>query len=186
MLVLRGDAGIGKTALLDDAAERFAEAGLRVLRTAGVESDAELAFSALREFLEPIASSLDSLPAPQRDALRGALAAGSDAPVERFAVVRGDARPAGRRPPRRRRCSGWWTTSEWLDAASREALLFAARRLDAEPVVLLFAARSDAELSPAGSRSCRSAGSTGPRRPSSWPARPGARWRCTWPTGCRG
>ena len=120
-----------------------------MLRTAGVESDAELAFSALREFLEPIASSLDSLPAPQRDALRGALAAGSDAPVERFAVYAatlGLLSAAAEEAP----LLGLVDDVQWLDAASREALLFAARRLDAEPVVLLFAARTDAELSPAG------------------------------------
>src|SRR5690348_1226698 len=83
-LVLRGDAGIGKSALLACAVEDAD--GLRVLRALGVESESELAFSALHELVRPILGHLDDLPAVQRDALRGALALGPPGQVDRFAV----------------------------------------------------------------------------------------------------
>src|SRR4051794_19082553 len=68
VLVLRGEAGIGKTALLDYVAEQAS--GCRVFRVAGVESEMELAFAGLYQLCAPMLSGLDGLPVPQRDALR--------------------------------------------------------------------------------------------------------------------
>jgi AAA ATPase domain len=84
VLVLRGEAGIGNTALPDFLAERAA--GCRVLRTSGVESEMELAFAGIHQLCAPMLSHLDRLPGPQRDALRTVfgLSAG-DAP-DRFLV----------------------------------------------------------------------------------------------------
>lgn len=137
-LVLVGDPGIGKTALLGHAAARAS--GLRVLRASGVETEAELAFAALHQLLRPELGRVGALPERQALALRSALGLGGDAGHDRFLV-------------------GLATLSllseiaedgpllclvddaHWLDRSSADALLFAARRLDAEGVVLIFAAR---------------------------------------------
>ncbi|MFI6290388.1 ATP-binding protein [Nonomuraea sp. NPDC050790] len=137
-LVVRGEAGIGKSALLEDAAARATEA--RVLRVTGVESEADLPFAALHLLLRPILEHARALPPQQADALRGALGQGGAIRGDRFLV-------------------GLATLSllvelsaaspvlclvddaQWLDGESADALLFAARRLHAEPVTVLFAAR---------------------------------------------
>src|SRR5262249_2248198 len=71
-VVLRGDAGIGKSALLERAVELARSAGLRVLRTTGVRTESHLPFAGLHQLLQPILSGLGSLPTPQRAALAGA------------------------------------------------------------------------------------------------------------------
>ncbi|MFD6351063.1 helix-turn-helix transcriptional regulator [Nocardia tengchongensis] len=137
VLVLRGEAGIGKTALLEFAAGH-AE-GLRVLRGAGLEAEAELPFAGLQLLLAPALDRLPGLPEPQRAALSAALGLG----------------PGGREPM----LTGLAVLSllteyadgpgllvvvddaQWLDRASRDALLFAARRLRAEGMVMLFGVR---------------------------------------------
>src|SRR5919201_6774651 len=86
-LVVRGEAGIGKTALLKAAVER-AE-GMRVLHALGVESEVEIAFSGLHELLRPALSSVDSVPDSQAVALRAALALGAGAVADRLAVFGG-------------------------------------------------------------------------------------------------
>jgi predicted ATPase len=83
-LVLRGEAGIGKTALLDYAAER-AE-GMTVVRALGIESEAELEFSALLEVCRPLIDSIAELPEHQAEALRTALGSGAAATLDRFAI----------------------------------------------------------------------------------------------------
>src|SRR5215467_10688946 len=83
-LVLRGEAGVGKSALLAHARER-AE-GMRVLRALGVEAESELAFAALHQLLRPVLDELGRLPAPQADALRGALGLGATPAGDRFLI----------------------------------------------------------------------------------------------------
>src|SRR4051812_7740936 len=82
-LVLRGDAGIGKTALLDAAADRAPD--FVVLRARGAEAESPLAFGCLRDLLEPLLDHRDRLARPQADALDGALRLGPPHPGDRFA-----------------------------------------------------------------------------------------------------
>lgn len=137
-LVIRGEAGIGKTALLEAAVERGAD--LRVLRALGVESEVEIAFSGLHELLRPVLPLLDGLPAPQAAGLRAALAIGGDRPGERLAVFGGTlsllANAAEERP-----LLCVVDDAHWLDGASAAALTFAARRLDRDGVAILFGVR---------------------------------------------
>ncbi|MEO3784137.1 AAA family ATPase [Actinocorallia sp. B10E7] len=137
-LVLRGEPGIGKTALLDHAAA--SAEGLRLVRGTGVEFEAELPFSGLQLLLRPALGSLAALPGPQREALEAAFglgpAAGSEPMLVGPAVVSLLAEHAGE--------TGLLCLvddAQWLDRASRDALLFAARRLHAEGVVMIFAVR---------------------------------------------
>ena len=141
-LVLRGEAGIGKTSLLDYAADRAF--GMHVSRTSGIESEAELAFSGLYDLLQPFASHLSSLPEPQRAALAAALALGPPVGAERFAVcvaTLGLVASVAEETPLLMICDD----AQWLDPSSASALGFTARRLDAEAAVLLFAASTDAD-----------------------------------------
>ena len=138
-LVLRGEPGIGKTALLDHAADRAF--GLRVLRGAGVESEAELPFAGLHLLLRSILDRLDRLPGPQRGALGGAFGLGAgDSGGDRFLIGAGVlsllADVAEDAP-----LLCLIDDAQWLDRASAEALLFAARRLDRDGVVMIFAVR---------------------------------------------
>jgi DNA-binding CsgD family transcriptional regulator len=143
-LVLRGDAGIGKTALLEDARERAAD--MHVLRARGVESESELPFAALHQLIRPALGHIERLPAPQAEALRGALGLADGSGQERFLVFAGClsllSELAERRP-----VLCLVDDAHWLDAGSSDALQFVARRLDAEGIVMLFAAR-DGELHP--------------------------------------
>jgi hypothetical protein len=139
-LVVRGEAGVGKTALLDYAAA--AADGMRVLRGTGIESEAELPFAALHLLLRPGLARLDELPPPQARALRGAFGLAEASGADRFGIglaalsvlseLAGDGV-----------LLGLIDDAHWLDRASADALLFAARRLEADGVVLLFAARED-------------------------------------------
>ncbi len=138
VLVLRGDPGIGKTALLHYARER--SHGLTVVGTRGVESEAELPFSALAELLEPLLGGLDRLPAPQAAAVRSALALGPPVPGDAFAVATGALNlilAAARESP----LLVLVDDVHWLDAGSAETLLFAARRLETDGVAVLVAVR---------------------------------------------
>src|SRR5918999_3315303 len=138
-LVVFGEAGIGKSALLVDAAERAGD--LRVLRAAGAESEAELAFAGLQQLLWPVLGRLRRLPAPQADALRGAFGL-VDVEASRFLVELGLlgllAEVADERP-----VLCLVDNAHWLDRASAEALVFVARRLQGERVLLLLGARDD-------------------------------------------
>jgi DNA-binding CsgD family transcriptional regulator len=139
VLFLYGQAGIGKTALLDHA--QAAADGIPVLRTTGVETEVELAFGALHQLLLPALPGLAGLAAPQRAALGCALGLeGPRAPQDRFliglAVLTLLAEYAAAGP-----LLCLVDDAHWLDQPSRDALLFAARRLDAEGVAVLAAAR---------------------------------------------
>ncbi len=137
-LVVRGEAGIGKTALLEDAIERGR--GCRVVRTVGVESEMELAFAALQQMCAPLIDGLERIPPPQRDALATAFGLSAGPPPDRFLVglaVLSLLADAASGPP----LIGVVDDAQWLDQSSAQALLFVARRLHAESVLLLFAER---------------------------------------------
>ena len=137
-LVITGEPGVGKSALLEDARDQAGD--MCVLGGSGVESEAQLPFAALQQILRPILGLVETLPRPQAAAIRGALgleAAGSD---DRFlvslAVLSLLAEAAEARP-----LLCLVDDAHWLDDASADALVFAARRLEAEGIAMLFAAR---------------------------------------------
>ena len=142
VLVLHGEAGVGKSALLDDAAA--SACGFRVARATGVQSERELAFGALHQLCAPLRDRLDGLPPPQRDALGAAFGLSAGTAPERFLVGLAT-------------LSLLSATAEegpllcvvedahLLDRPSAQALAFVARRLLAEPVALLFATRRRTE-----------------------------------------
>lgn len=136
VLVLRGEAGVGKTTLLDYLQDQAT--GLRVSRTVGVESEMELAFAGLQRLCSPMLSSLAGLPRPQREALLAAFGLRTGEPPSRLLVglavlglLSGPAEPLV--------CLV--DDAQWLDQASAQALAFVARRLLAEPVALVFTVR---------------------------------------------
>ncbi len=143
-LVLRGGAGVGKTALLDWAA---ALPGVTVLRGSGVEFEAELPFAGLTQLLRPGVDRLDRLPGPQRDALRSAFGLARGEPADRLLVGLGVltllAELADEAP-----LLCLVDDAHWLDSVSADALLFAARRLAGEGVALVFGARDGAFPAP--------------------------------------
>ncbi|MFI7538627.1 ATP-binding protein [Streptosporangium sp. NPDC049376] len=142
-VVLRGEAGTGKTALLDAAAARGGS--MRVLRTTGVESESDLAFAALHQVLWPVTGSLDALPEPQRDAVRAALGMAAGGAGDRFLVGAGVlSLLAEAAAPDGLICVV--DDFQWVDRASADALLFAARRLGTERVAMLLAVRGDAPV----------------------------------------
>jgi DNA-binding CsgD family transcriptional regulator len=138
-LVLRGEPGIGKTALLAEVTERAY--GFRVIRATGVEEEAELPFAGLHLLLRSALDRVTAIPDVQAEALRGALGlAAKSGPPDRFlvglAVLSLLAELAADLP-----LLCMVDDAHWLDRASADALLFAARRLDTESVVLLLATR---------------------------------------------
>ena len=142
-LVLRGEAGIGKTALLDDA---VAHAGdLTVLRVVGVESETSMGFAALHRLLLSLLPALDRLPEPQREALEAVFGLRSDGRGDVFLVglavltLLGDA-------ARDRPLLCIVDDAQWLDRASIDVLAFVARRVYADQIALLFAVREPSEL----------------------------------------
>ena len=137
-LVVRGEPGVGKTALLDYLAGRAA--GCLVARAAGVQSEMELAFAGLHQLCAPMLDHAESLPGPQREALRTAFGLSAGPAPDRFLVglaVIGLLSETARERP----LVCVIDDQQWLDRASAQALGFAARRLAADPVGLAFAAR---------------------------------------------
>ena len=142
VLVMRGEPGVGKTALLEYAIE--SAAGLRVARVAGVESEMELAFAALQQLCAPMLDKLEGLPDPQRDALGVAFGLTTGAAPDRFLVglaALSLLSEAAEQQP----LLCVIDDAQWLDRASAQALAFVARRLLAEPVALVFATREPGE-----------------------------------------
>ena len=139
-LVVRGEPGVGKTVLLDYLAGRASGSGCRVVRAVGVQSEMELAFAGLHQLCAPMLDHAESLPVPQRGALRTAFGLGAGPVPDRFlvglAVLGLLSEAAGDRP-----LICVVDDAQWLDRASAQALGFAARRLAADPVGLVFAAR---------------------------------------------
>lgn len=140
VLVLRGEAGVGKTALLEFLVEE-AE-GWRCVHVSGVESDMELAYAGLHQLCSPLLGHLDDLPAPQRDALAVAFGRGVGPPPQRFLVglaVLGLLAAAVHEQP----LLCVVDDAQWLDQVSVQTLGFVARRLVAEPIALVLAARTE-------------------------------------------
>lgn len=140
LLVLRGEAGIGKTALLDDTATHAHD--MSVARISGSEAESTLGFSGLHQLLQPALHLIDDIPAPQSDALAVALTLRDGTPPERFAVGAATlsllSRFAQESP-----LLAVIDDAHLLDPPSAETLLFVARRLVADPVALLIAIRPD-------------------------------------------
>ncbi|GAA1943877.1 LuxR family transcriptional regulator [Streptomyces durmitorensis] len=148
--VVRGEAGIGKSGLLEHAALQATTHGMRLLRATGIEAESELPFAGLHLLLHRVTDRIDDLPQPQAKALRTALGlATGDARADRFliglAVLTLLADLAD--PAEEGSLLCLVDDAQWLDQASADALLFAARRLAAEGVVMVFAAR-DAHAPP--------------------------------------
>ena len=142
IVVLRGEAGSGKTALLDFLLERAAD--FRIARVLGVESEMELAFAGLHQLCAPMLDRVEHLPAPQRDALRVAFGlAEGDAP-DRFllglAVLALLADLADAHP-----LACLIDDAQWLDRASLQVLAFVARRAVADRLALVFSVREPSE-----------------------------------------
>jgi DNA-binding CsgD family transcriptional regulator len=137
-LVMHGEPGVGKTALLEYLAGNAP--GCRVERAAGVQSEMELAFAGLHQLCSPMLDRLDAVPYPQRDALRTAFGMSSGPAADRFLVglaVLGLMSAVAERQP----LLCLVDDGQWLDYASRTALAFVARRLEAESVGLVLATR---------------------------------------------
>ena len=140
VLVLAGEPGIGKTALLAHAEAGARAAGMVGLAARGVASEAHVPFGGLLELLRPALGALERLPQPQAAALRGALAIGPSHAADRFAVgaatlglLAAHAEDAG--------LLVVIDDAQWLDEPSLSALLFAARRLVVDPIAVLVATR---------------------------------------------
>jgi DNA-binding CsgD family transcriptional regulator len=138
VLVLRGEAGVGKTALLEYLVDEAS--GCRVVRASGAESEMELAYAGLQQLCAPMLDHLEALPGPQREALSTAFGLSAGDPPDRFfvglAVLSLCAEAARDRP-----LLCVVDDVQWLDRASAHALAFVARRLDAESVALVLAIR---------------------------------------------
>ena len=137
-LVVRGEAGVGKSALLEYVAAQAA--GCRIVRAIGVEAEMELAFAGLQQLCAPLLDRLERLPAPQGDALATAFGLRAGDPPERFlislAVLSLMAGAADEQP-----LICLVDDAQWLDRASGQVLAFVARRLVAESVALVFGSR---------------------------------------------
>jgi DNA-binding CsgD family transcriptional regulator len=139
VVVLRGEAGIGKSALLDHVSSQLG--GWRVATAAGVEAELELAYSGLHQICSPLLQELERLPEPQRDALATVFGLSGGGAPNRFLVGLATltlfAEAAEERP-----LACIVDDAHWLDQASAQVLGFVARRLLAEPIALVCAARS--------------------------------------------
>src|SRR6266566_4496085 len=144
VLLVIGEAGMGKTVMLADAAEQARSAGMRVLPVTGRESESKFAFAGLHQLLRPVLSSVADLPGRQAQALRGALGLASDAvvpdPLLTGVAVLTLLSDLSERSP----VLVVADDAHWIDRSSLDALAFAGSRLDAERVVLLLGARGHA------------------------------------------
>ena len=143
MQVLRGEAGVGKTALLEYVAEQAS--GCRVVRVVGVQSEMELAYAGLHQLCAGLLEGLDALPRPQRDALQVALGSAEGGPSDHFMValavlnLMSEAAEVGP-------LVCLIDDAQWLDGASAQALGFVARRLLAERIAMVFAVREPGDV----------------------------------------
>ena len=152
-LVISGEPGIGKSALVATAALRATERGIRVLEATGLEIEARLAFAGLHQLLHPVLDGLAELPGPQRDALRAAFGMTDASAPDLFLtalaalnLLADNAEPTA--------LLVIAEDVQWLDRSTAEILAFVARRLEYEPIVLLAAVRDgfDSPLAEAGLR----------------------------------
>jgi DNA-binding CsgD family transcriptional regulator len=139
-LVVRGDAGIGKTALLQAARRSAIDQGLATLVTAGFQAEAHIAFAGLHRLLRPVLGSLDRLPGPQRAAIQAAFGLREAAAPDLFLIALASldllSEMAAAAP-----LLLIIDDAQWLDVATGNVLTFVARRLELEPIVMLFAVR---------------------------------------------
>ena len=139
-LVVRGEAGVGKSVLLDRAVSAAGSEGFQVVSGIGVESDSELAYGGLHQLLFPHLDRLAALPVPQAAALRGAFGLAESGEANRFLISAGTlALLADLAEEAPLLCVV--DDLQWFDQGSAEALLFAARRFEADPIAMLFAVR---------------------------------------------
>jgi DNA-binding CsgD family transcriptional regulator len=146
VLILAGDPGVGKSVLLDFAADRARREGGRVLRAVGSESEAHLGFAGLHQMLRPVLGELDGLPPRQHSALRTVLGLderteGPDGMLVGLAVLTLLSDLAEPAP-----LLVVVDDAQWIDRASLDVLSFVARRMDSEPVTLLVGVRATAAL----------------------------------------
>jgi len=139
-LVVRGEAGIGKSALLAAASRRATDSGMLVLGATGVQAEAQLPFAGLHQLLRPILAGGQELPAPQRTALLAAFGMTDTAAPDLFLIALAAlellADTAARSP-----LLLVVEDAQWLDRPTGDVLAFLARRLESEPIVLLVAIR---------------------------------------------
>ncbi|MFI7130315.1 ATP-binding protein [Nonomuraea sp. NPDC050153] len=135
-VLIQGEAGIGKSALVAEAVSAASAAGLRVLTMTGVQAERQLAFAGLHQLLYPVRAGVDALPAPQRDALRCALGLAEGAEPSAYLIGLATltllAETAAVRP--------LLVVAEdvhWLDCASADILAFVARRIESEPIAMV-------------------------------------------------
>jgi len=136
-LVVRGEPGIGKSALLRDAEER--SEGMRVLHARGAEAEAELPFSGLYELLRPLLDLLEEIPERQAAAVQGAFGLGP--PLDARLLIGAGTLSLLAAAAEEQPVLCLIDDAHWLDAASSDAFVFVARRLEADSVAMLFAAR---------------------------------------------
>jgi DNA-binding CsgD family transcriptional regulator len=141
-LVLRGEVGIGKTALLDDAVAHASD--LNVIRVVGVESEMDMGFAALHRLMRSFLPFRDGLPAPQRDALEAAFGLGIGARGDVFLVGLAALTLLGQ-AARERPLLCVVDDAQWIDQESINVLSFVARRVYADQIALLFAVREPSE-----------------------------------------
>lgn len=150
-LVIRGEAGVGKSSLLEAATTYSSEKGLRILETTGVQSEAHITFAGLHQVLHPILEGMDELPTPQGGALRSAFGMDQgDAPdifLVALAALELLSDAASKVP-----LTVIVEDAQWLDGPTVDAMTFVARRIQEEPILLLFALRDgfDSPLARAG------------------------------------
>lgn len=141
-VILRGEPGVGKSALLDAVAEHAN--GYTILRAAGVQAEMELAFAGLHQLLMPISGQFEALPGPQREAISVAFGINDGPTPDRFfialAVLNVLASASTQAP-----VLCLIDDEQWLDRTSTQILGFVARRLDADPVSLIFASRAPSD-----------------------------------------
>ena len=140
VVVVRGEPGIGKSALLAVVADRATARGLAVLKTSGVEAEAHLPFAGLHQLLGPVLGDLKALPAPQRVALETAFGLTDGTAPDLFLIALATldllADAAARTP-----VVVVVEDAHWLDESTNEVLSFVARRVSVEPIGLLIAVR---------------------------------------------
>ena len=143
-LLVRGAAGLGKTALLAEAAHQARQRGMTVLATTGVQAEANLPFAALHLLLRPLLPLVDNLPETQRVAIRTAFCQSDGPAPERFLIalaVLGLLAEAAQRTPLLLVVDD----AHWLDPASTDILAFVARRVGSDPIIMLGAVREEGD-----------------------------------------
>ncbi|MGV0792023.1 AAA family ATPase [Mycolicibacterium sp. XJ1819] len=139
VLVVHGEAGVGKTAVIEYAIERASD--FRIARASGVEAEVELAFAGLHQLCAPLLDGLEQLPEPQRDALATAFGRSAGAPPDRFLVGLSVLSLLAAAATEATPLMCVVDDAQWLDRVSAQTLAFVARRLLAEPVAVVFGVR---------------------------------------------